>query len=107
VHVLEIPAAVNTSTWEVFTVWMVAVLVTAPPAPRVPWVLTVIGPDVKMMPGPYLASPVGTESVRGAAEPPAGRVTLGRGRQSSLVAGLAQGRVLEGPPKRLTTLVYP
>jgi hypothetical protein len=51
-QVLAIDSAVKTSEWEVLTVWMVAVVVTDPLGPVVPWVLTVIGPELKIVAGP-------------------------------------------------------
>jgi len=95
VQVLVTLLAVNTSAPEVLMVWMSVELVTDPPA-GVPWVLTVMGPEVKKMPGPYRASPEGTEAVTALAEPPGGNVTVGVGPRS---AG--------GPPKRLILLKYP
>jgi len=58
----------------------------------VPSVLTVMAPDVKKMPGPYRASPVGTVAVIGVAEPVAGSVTVGAGPRST--AGLFKREIL-------------
>ena len=102
VQVLCTLAAVKVSTPEVLVFWMSEVDVTDPVGPVVPCVVTVIGPEVKKIPGPYLASAVATASVMGTAEPPAGSITRGRGRQSMVFAGgSAHGRTRGGPPKRL------
>jgi hypothetical protein len=44
--------AVKTSVVDVFTVWMLAELVTDPPSPSVPWVLTDSAPELKKVVGP-------------------------------------------------------
>src|SRR5438128_59176 len=75
-HVLAMLAAVSTSFCEVFTLLIVAVLVTVPPA-GVPWVLTLICPEEKKVAGSMAALPVGAPAVTAVAEPPAGRVTDG------------------------------
>jgi hypothetical protein len=92
-QVLATLAAVNTSWPDVLTFWMLVELVTDPLAPVVPRALTVIGPELKTIAGPYCALPVGAVAVTGTAEPPAGSVTVGAGP-----------RGLAGPPKRLTLL---
>ena len=79
-----------------FVVLMVAELVTEPSAPVVPSVLTSIGPDVKIVAGPYFASPVAALSVTGVAEPPAGSVTVGVGPREAA-----------GPPNRLMLVKKP
>ena len=86
----------NTSDCEVFTVWMSAVLVTDPPGPVVPCVVTVIGPELNTVAGPYTTLPVAAEALIGAAEPPDGNVTSGAGP-----------RVLSGPENKLTLPKYP
>ena len=58
---------------------IVAVLVTDPPAPRVPCVLTSTGPDSNKVAGPYTTTSEASWPVIGVAEPPAGSVTLGVG----------------------------
>ena len=72
---------------------MLVELVADPLGPVVPRVLTVIGPEVKTIAGPYRASPVAAVAVIGTAEPPAGSVTVGAGP-----------RGIGAPPKRLTLL---
>jgi len=103
VHELVTVAAVKTSAPEVLVVEMLVEVVTDPVGPGVPWVLTVIGPDVKMMPGPYRASPVAAEAVTGTTEPPAGSVTAGAAAHPMVfVGGFVHGRSAGGPPKRPT-----
>lgn len=91
VHVLEMADAVKTSDCEVFTVWMLAVVVTDPPGPVAPCVVTVIGPELNSVAGPYCTLPVSDDAVTGTAEPDAGNVTAGAGP-----------RTLNGPPNKLT-----
>src|SRR5829696_7750400 len=76
-HLLDSVAAVNCSWPDRLTLSMVAELETV--APGVPWVLTSIFPELKMMAGPNRASPSGAVPVTGAAEPPAGSCTVGTG----------------------------
>jgi len=91
----------NTSAPEVFVPAMLLDVVTDPVAPVVPWVLSVIGPEVKKMPGPYRASPVGAEAVTGTAEPVGGSITVGAAAHPTvLVGGFVHGRSAGGPPKR-------
>jgi hypothetical protein len=52
VQVLERLVAVKISWVEVLIGARVAVLVTDPPGPSVPWVVTVVGPAVKSRAGP-------------------------------------------------------
>jgi len=104
VQVLATLAAVNTSAPLVLVVAMLVELVTDPPAPVVPWVLTVIAPEVKKMPGPYRASPVATEPVMGAAEPVGGSVTAGAGAHTVFAGGFVHGRSAGGVWKRLILL---
>ena len=68
-------------------------VVTDPPGPFVPWVLTLSGPELKTVAGPYCARPVVALAVIGTFEPPGGSVTVGVGP-----------RVLAAAPKRLTLL---
>jgi hypothetical protein len=91
VHVLEAAVAVKISLPDVLMFWMVEVLVTEPLGPSVPWVLTVIGPELKRTAGPTWTRPDGALAVIGTAEPVAGSVTEGSGP-----------RTLGGPPNRLT-----
>ena len=93
VQVLLMEAAVKTSCLDVLTFDTVAVLVTDPVGPVVPWVLTVIGPELKRIAGPTWTSAEGTLAVIGKAEPAGGSVTTGAG---PLTPG--------GPPKSLTLL---
>ncbi|MEO7518524.1 MAG: hypothetical protein ABIY58_07180 [Acidimicrobiales bacterium] len=79
VHVLDALVAVNTSWAEVLMLVMLVELVTDPVGPVVPWVLTVIGPELKKRAGPAEALPVAAVAVRGTADPPAGSVTVGVG----------------------------
>src|SRR5262245_40838914 len=69
VHRLAAVVAVNTSSPDMFTLSMSAELVTDPPAPGVPWVLTASGPEVNSVAGPNWALPDGTPAVTGDAEP--------------------------------------
>jgi hypothetical protein len=78
VHVLSTFVAVNTSVCDVFTVSMLVELVTDPVGPGDPCVVTVIGPDVKNVAGPYFTEPVVADDVI-RAEPPGGSVTVGIG----------------------------
>lgn len=88
---LDTLPAVNTSFPDVLTVWILVELVTDPPVPVVPCVLTPSGPEENWMAGPYCALPVGAVAVIGKAEPPGGSVTVGAGP-----------RTLGGPPKSPT-----
>ncbi len=72
---------------------MLTELVTDPVGPVVPCVLTVIGPELKRLAGPYCTLPVGAVAVIGMAEPPGGSVTVGVGP----IGGW-------GEPKRVTLL---
>jgi hypothetical protein len=72
---------------------MLVEVVTEPPVPVVPRVLTSNLPEEKMIAGPYCAVPEAAVAVIGLAEPLAGSVTVGAGP-----------RTPGGPPKRLTLL---
>jgi hypothetical protein len=69
--------------------------VTVPPA-GVPWVETVIGPELKISAGPYTTVADGILAVSGVAEPVEGNVTSGLGH------GVTDGdpHVVAAPPKR-------
>ena len=99
VQVLDTLVAVNTSWPDVLTGPTVAVLVTEPVGPVVPWVLTVNGPVVNRKAGPRCARHWSAPAVTGVADPPRGRVTAGSGAPSGATAG--------GPPKRLTEDQHP
>jgi len=90
VQVLSREVAVNTSCWDVLMGARLAVLVTDPVGPVVPWVLTVVGPAVKSLAGPMTTFDVGDVAVIGTAEPPGGRLTMGVGPKGPC-----------GPPKRV------
>jgi hypothetical protein len=91
VQVLDAEVAVKTSWPERLMFWMVAVLVTDPPGPSVPWVLTSMAPLLQMMAGPNWTSPSAALAVCGLLEASGARVTIGVGP-----------RTPGGPPNRLT-----
>ena len=90
-HVASKEVAVKISPMALVMLLTVALLVTDPVGPGVPWVLTVISPEVKNRAGPAPATPDGAVAVIGAPDPPAGSVTVGVGTVT-----------LGGPPKRPT-----
>jgi hypothetical protein len=96
VQVLDAEVAVKTSWPERLMFWMVAVLVTDPPAPSVPWVFTWMAPLLQMMAGPYWTMASATLAICGLLDASGASVTIGAGP-----------RTPGGPPNRLTLAKYP
>jgi hypothetical protein len=120
VHVLATCVAVNTSWVEVLMLLMVALLVTEPAGPVVPWDMTLMEPALKMVAGPYLAT-VFVDLESETLPPVGGRTTAGLAAAAACADGTQPGgdgcaggagsevhttcptpRVPTGPPKRLT-----
>jgi hypothetical protein len=99
VHVLDAAVAVNTSAPDVLMVVSMEELVTDPPAPVLPWVLTEIGPELKSVAGPIWTSPSSAVMVIGPPDPAGGRVTMGVG--ATTVAGGSNRYTLAEYPKAL------